>query len=295
MSFFFITLLRLQQYIALLADSLTLFSLRLFSIPSLLKLFALSVHLTLFLLHTTMDTTANNIEKLLRVAEDTLCEYSESAERLDAKRELLRQLRALARNVHRDESPRAVPSVSYSRPKYVPKWLNKRGGDCEATRSTAVDSGNSDTNRDTRHYTNHDAHNAHNKGTPRGVRDTIRDTRDREWITNQNSGWITNRDSAKDTIEEVTTDTPTKSNSSSPISLTDKQLRDKKLLKRLTGTQKPKPKVELAAGWTRPAGLKPSVKVAQVTSRQILAEEPEPAVPVQREVRLRQVRVRGTR
>lgn len=238
-----------------------------------------------------MDSTANEIEKLLRIAEDTLCEYAESAERLDAKRELLRQLRALARDVHRNETPREVPSVSYSRPKYVPKWLKKSERDCGDVKSTTGGSGNRDINRDTRHNTNHNPHDIHNanKVIPKGERDTNRATSD----TFRATEWITNRDSAEDT-----SNTPTKSNSSSPMSLTDKQQRDKQLLKRLTGTQKPKLNVELAAGWTRPAGLKSGVKLApQARVAQVMspAEKPEPVVPVKKEVRVRQTRVRGAR
>lgn len=60
-----------------------------------------------------------NLEKILKLAEDTFCD-SESAERLDAKRELIQQIRALAKNVHKEAKP---PIVAYSRPKYVPKWI----------------------------------------------------------------------------------------------------------------------------------------------------------------------------
>lgn len=237
-----------------------------------------------------MNTTANDIEKLLKLAEDTLCEYSESAERLDAKRELLRQLRSLARNVLRDEAPRAAPFVSYSRPKYVPKWLKRDGcGEPKTMRDTTGETGDCDTNCDT-------GPNTENVTPKKGAQRDTRDTHDTNGDKRNSIGGSSN--STTGAARSVEGNTPTNTDSGSPMSFTDRQLRDRQLLKRFTGTQKQSPEVEVTAGWVRPAVLKPGVKLGlqpravAVMNRQPSPEEPKPA---RREVRLRQARCRGTK
>ncbi|CAG83923.1 YALI0A11847p [Yarrowia lipolytica CLIB122] len=231
----------------------------------------------------------NDTEKLLKMAEDTLCEYSESAERLDAKRELLRQLQTLARNVHREAAPGVAPFVSYSRPKYVPKWLKRdEGGNCGSSRDTIGCSSESSSPRL--------GNNTHPLGDSNPQ---VMKTRYPDKDTARDTARKTVGDTKIETGPEITIDTTgNDENPSSTLSFTDKQLRDRQLLKRFTGAQLKKPPVELSAGWYRPVSLKagPLAPATRVMNRLSPVEEPKLDLPViQRELRCRTVRVRESR